>query len=164
MHGRIFVIDTYKGIQYRGGLYELPWEPWEMREWIPGCDYVTESEDFEKDCEWFKQYFHISDDQCSFVNLKDVDGETPAVFEVSVEPVLSTLREYKKRRLEEIKREIQKDDPDMWKIRWLAWDSGFLFVWEQSLDTEMGFLEYLQRLKKENTEKILVIQSYDYHY
>ena len=158
MHGRIFVIDTNNLIQIRGGeLYEPPWEPWEIKDWIPGCDYVVHKpEMFEEDCQWFKQSYHL-DNHCSFIKHN--------VFEVAVEPILSALEGEKRRRLDLIRNELAKDNPDMWEIKHLAWDSGFWFIiWDGSFGPEMDFLERLQIARKEGLERLLIVRSYDYHF
>ena len=163
MHGRIFVIDTYKGIQYRGGLYELPWEPWEMREWIPGCDYVTETEDFEEDCLWLADIYELQNNS-GFVLYEDENFGERKLFQIELEPFTRALQQNKQKRIEEVKAEIFKPNPDMWRIKHCAWDSMFWFVWEGHFEPEMGLLEHLLWLKKKKKDtKILITESYDYH-
>ena len=162
MHGRIFVIDTYRDIKKRGELYEPVWEEWEMARWIPGCDYVCESDRFSEDCEWFAEIYHLD----GHMQRKVMYGQT--VYEVSLEPFIASLKKQREKRIEKIRAELEKDPPDMWRIHYIAWsDSGFWFIIasENSFTPEMGLLEYLERHHKYYPEvsSILITHSYDYH-
>jgi hypothetical protein len=97
---------------------------------------------------------------------KLIQGQS--VYEVSLEPFVASLKKERKKRIEQIRAELQKDSPDMWRIRYAAWDdSGFWFIiaFENGFMPEMGLLDYLERYHKYYPEdsSILITSSYDYH-
>jgi len=164
MHGRIFVIDTKEDMQNRGYFYEAPWECYEMVHFIPGCDYVVrEGENrFKDNCMWFAEEYCLKFEEDIWLEQVETNGEESQVAVVKVAPLTEALKKEKLRRLERIKEELEKPDPDMWRIQYEAWtDSGFWFVIpEYRFGPEM---ELLQWLKKESPEEIFITEVFDYH-
>ena len=163
MHGRIFVIDTPKDFQRSGELYSPPWDESDMVSWIPGCDYVAESEDFETDCKWFADAYNLD----GYIQKKEVTslGEKRSIYEVDIAPLMKSLMEEERRRIEEIKQELVREKPDLWRIHQVAWtDSAFWFaIANGAFEPEMGLLEFLRGFKEEGIERVWIVGSYDYH-
>jgi len=163
MHGNILVIDTYQDIEKRGGeLYDPPWQEWDMKDWIPGCDYVChEPECFDEDCEWFQKTYSLE----GHMQRKLFNNEHP-VYEVQIKPLIEALRKRRETRIEEIRAELEREKPDLWNIYHIAWtNTRFWFLISGgAFMPEMGFLAYLESLEQKGKDSsILIICSYDYH-
>ena len=164
MHGRIFVIVDEDSL--KNGDRFCPFEEHEMMDWIPACDYVLqESEnDFKESIEWLSERFNLN----LKIELKDSDGEKVPVGVLGqdgVKSLIHALEEDRKNRLKAVKEELQKENPDVWRIAQLAYDdSAFYFVLSQGeFSNEMGFLESLKQFQKEYSGSLFITESYDYH-
>ena len=163
MHGRIFVLDTEE-MKKRGEPYECPWEDYKLVRFIPGCDYVQQQEEsvFESDCKWFAEVYGLKLGEDIKIQEVELDGEKFKVAKIKVSSLVEALRKNKRERLEEIKREMQKPNPDMWRIHYTAWtDSDFWFVYpDYGFGPEMKLLEWIER---ERPGKVYITKTYDYH-
>jgi len=164
MHGRIFVVIDENSL--KNGDRFCPFEESDMVNWIPGCDYVVqESErDFKESVNWLAERFNLD----LKIEVKDSDGEKVPVGVLGqdgVKSLIQALEEDRKNRLKAVRKELQKENPDVWKIAQLAYDdSAFYFVLSQGeFSNEMGFLESLKQFQKEYSGSLFITESYDYH-
>jgi len=159
MNGNVFVIDTCNNIKKRGGsIYDPPWESWQIAPCIPACDWVMpDPEYFDDYCQYFQEEYDLH----GHIQRKVLN--THPVYEVEVIPLVRALKKQKKERMENIRAEIEKDSPDMWKLHHTAWtDSQFWFLTpDGGLIPEMGFLNYLESLDEPS---ILIVFSYAYQH
>jgi len=158
MHGRIFVIADENSLK-KGDRF-CPFEESDMVDWILGCDYVVkESEkDFRESVNWLAKRFNLE----ISIETKDSDGEKVPVGvldQKGVKSLIQALEKDRKNRLKAVRDELEKEDPDMWRIAQLSYnDSAFYFVFDNSFFNEMDFL-----YQKEKEYSIFITESYDYH-
>lgn len=158
--GVIFCIDTFSRIKEREGEVFMPLcKPYEMKNFIPGAICVREENDFEKHCRYFSEHYSV---EGKFTDFSDSIGMKWRFFEVQIDPILAVLEAKRQKIIEFIRQEIQKDEPDLFAISRSTWNSEFWFIWDVTVEPEMGFLEYLEDLKSLGTEKILLTESFEY--
>ena len=135
-----------------------------MRAWIPGCDYVwkeQDSQDSIESIEWFNDFFHI-DISIETVNASGNNISVGVINPIDIIGIVKALKADKENRLREMRKEVQKDNPDMWCISHAYMDSAFYFVFtgETSFDNEMELLE--SNIKPEDGP-LYITEIYDYH-
>jgi len=163
MHGRIFVIVDEDSL--KNGDRFCPFVAADMVDWIPGCEYVVkESErDFKESLNWLSECLNFD----LKIEFKDLDGKKVLVGTISqdgVKGLIQAIEEEKKIRLRAIREELKKENPDMWRIAYLAYNNNtFYFVLPQGeFSNEMDFLKSLRQFQKEYNGSLFITESYGY--
>lgn len=158
MHSSVFCLTAYK--KEIKDIYKASLDM-EIVESI-GADYATEREDFDafkKDVGWFSSFY-----KCSY-SIEDFTYENSKikVAKISVEELKKGLKREKNQRLELIKKELEKEDPDLFTIAYHAYlEKGFYF-WAPGYGIEPAvFLD--NYLKANESEYIYIVKTYDYHF
>jgi len=159
--GVIFCIDTFSQIKEREGEVFMPQcKPYEMKNFIPGATCVLEEDNFEEHCRRFSEHYNTKG---KFVDFADSIGIKWRFFELEIGPILTILEDKRQKIIQFIRQEIQKDEPDLFAISRSTWNSEFWFMWDVTVEPEMGFLRYLEHLKSFlGTKKILLTESFEY--
>jgi len=165
-HGRIFMFIT-DNKQIESDDYYCPFDEEQMRESIPGCDYVVaqSKNEFLDDLEWFSGAYDVP---VKVEKMKDCDGKEITVGVINsegIEKLKEGLIEQKHKRIEKLKDELKKpeNEVNMWQISYDAYkNSCFYFIsTDMAFANEMDFLE--DCLSQEPPQEIIITESYDYH-
>ena len=118
MHSRVFILDFEEDLKERGTPFECPWEDYELaREvWADYIELEAEDDGFKESVRWFCNEYKVGAKEVKFTK----DGDVVTLFTVETKPLIEALRREKKRRLEKIRKELEKADPSMWGIRSIA--------------------------------------------
>lgn len=129
MHGTIIVMCDQSIFQ--DGNYYSPWEDYELRTMIPGCDYVIEDEpsELEEALTGFAMTYSLPPIPTRKLNL---DGELRDVGVLS-ERHVALLKEALARsmgeRIKRVQAELNKPEPSLWDVAYEAYNfSPFYFV------------------------------------
>ena len=157
MHGRVFVLADRRDI-----LSGDVWTPSEedVVRAVSGCDYAIEQTEgeFLDDLKWLSDSYGLS------IKVEKVGETVVGVLDKEcLEKVRSKLEKDKRGRIERVRKELEKEDPDMWRVAYLGYeDSCFYFAlrgW--GIMNEMDFLQVF--LRGHLPEELLVVGSFDYH-
>ncbi len=103
-HGRIFMFVTDRK-EIEGDNYYCPFNEEQMREWIPGCDYVCRQNknEFLDDLVWLSETYGV------------IDSE-------GIEKLKEELIKQKRERIEKVKHELEKPESDisMWRVSYVT--------------------------------------------
>ena len=159
MHGRIFVLTENR----KDVLNSNVWMPSkeDIVRAVLGCDYVAKRAEgeFLDDLKWLSDYFGFSAVKVEKIGRTVVGVMNKECSKKMRDKLVSSKRE----RIERIKSELEKEDPDMWRIAYLAYeDSCFYFALrEWGIMNEMDYLRIF--LRGYLPEELLVVESFDYH-
>ena len=162
-HGRIFIIAARDSLQEDN--HYCPFDEVTMKDWIPGCDYVCRQDnldDFKNDLEWLAKSANTKIKTVSLI----VNGEEilTGVFDNEFKNALTNaLTKEKQQRLQTVRDEINKENPDMWQIAHTAYNDNccyFAFMPDMSFENEMGTVD---SLKNKIKTMCYIIETYDYH-
>ncbi|MCD6185178.1 MAG: hypothetical protein J7K84_05225 [Deltaproteobacteria bacterium] len=162
-HGRIFIIADRDSLQEDN--HYCPFDEVTMKDWISGCDYVCRQDnldDFKNDLEWLAK---SANTKIKTVTLT-VNGEEilTGVFDNEFKNALTNaLTKEKQQRLQTVRDEINKENPDMWQIAHTAYNNNcfyFAFTSDMSFENEMGTVDWLN---KNEPASWYITEIYDYH-
>lgn len=160
MHGTIFVLTHRDFLE--GKDYYCPYEDYEMRDRISGCDCVQKEDDsgFKESIGLLSYVFQLTIP----ITLMEIDGRNVPVGVLdpaNVCKLIQGLEADKRVRIEQVKEEILKCDPDMWKIAYNAYmDSTFYFILADSIYfcNEVDFPSCI-----EGRHPLYITETFDYY-
>jgi len=160
MYGSIVVMADENGIR-AGNLYS-PYESYELRSRIPGCDYVFEDEDEKEFREAIQSLIErYSLPEIPIMELDDEQIHSGILEAAHIKALKKGLKQRVAERIERIRQEVNRPDPSLWNIAREAYCySPFYFI-----DPEQGFfneVEFAQHLDGDG-EKLYITETFKYH-
>ena len=156
MHSNIFVITTSDDItkeniqDYTDSGIDLN----EVSEYYKpeAADYVDDA-NLGESIELFDDWFNVKSEK--------IDIEDNTIYKINKKAFIETIKKHEKNNIEEIKKLIDKPNPDLWRISDLAYSkTGYFFIVDSSgLYSESDVEFYLH-----DAEYFYIVKAFDYHY
>ncbi len=149
---KLFIIDSISSANKRGRPFLLNDAAKEV--FLLRSCMESDPLSFREDCLRLRDEYELNVWHIRFEDMTFKKG-TYSVAILSIPALFDTLLKKKYNKCERIKLELQKSNPDMWLIKYIAWnESPFYFVWQNSrIIPEMGLFLFLQ----ETPERELLI-------
>ncbi|MFZ0449061.1 MAG: hypothetical protein WAL98_07435 [Desulfatiglandaceae bacterium] len=127
-----------------------PWTDYEMIPKIPGCDRVVADDEagFQESLQCLNEAYGL-DIQRTTVSVDSVQVEVGILDRECMKSLMQALRESKKERREKVRAELEKPDPDMWRVAYDAYmkSNSYIVVIngdDASFSNEMEFYHSMQ--------------------
>lgn len=156
MHSNIFVITTSDDItkeniqDYTDSDIDLN----EVSEYYEpeAADYVDDA-NLNEAIESFDDWFDVKSEK--------IDIEDNAIYKINKKAFIETIKQHEKNNTEEIKKLIDKPNPDLWRISDLAYPkTGYFFI----IDSGGLYNEFDVEFYLEGREYFYIVRAFDYHY
>ena len=165
MHGTIIVLAVKRTLDEDE--HYCPWADYEMRRWIPGCDYVIRDDPagFQESLQYLDEAYGLDIWRMEVT----IDGgdrlETGILDRECLQSLMAALQKDKEERLERVRKELGKLEPNMWQIADNAYmDSNVYFV-VVTIDDGPSFrneMDFYHSMRNE-AGPLYVVATYRFH-